>query len=134
VLYHLYEMNHAAIAPLRTVVEWNRLFFDQPWNPWAQIYPYKGFAAAWDVFENLTRRYGKPAFGIDTIDLVGARCGITEEVVWSRPFCDLLHFKRDPESLPPWRQHDPKVLLVAPLSGPLRDTAARHGEGPAARA
>ncbi len=116
-LYHLYEMNHAAIAPLRTAVEWNRLFFDQPWNPWAQTYPYKSFAAAWDVFENLTRRYGKPAFGIDTIDLVGSRCGITEEVVWSRPFCDLLHFKRDPESLQPWRRHDPRILLVAPLSG-----------------
>ncbi len=117
VLYHLYEMNHAAIAPLRAAVEWNRLLFDQPWNPWAQTYPYKGFAAAWDVFENLTRRYGKPAFGIDTIDLVGARCGITEEVVWSRPFCDLLHFKRDPAGLQPWRRHDPKVLLVAPMSG-----------------
>jgi len=117
VLYHFYELNHAAIAPVRSFIEWNRLFFDQPWNPWAQSWPYKTAAAAWDVFENLTRRYGKPAFGIDSIDMVGARCAITEEVVWSRPFCDLLHFARDPEGLPPWHRHDPRILLVAPMSG-----------------
>ena len=116
-LYHLYEMNHAAIAPLRTCIEWNRMLFDQPWNPWAQTYPYKTLAAAWDVFENLTRRYGKPAFGIDTINLAGARCGVAEDVVWSRAFCDLLHFKRDAAALPPWHRHDPKILLVAPMSG-----------------
>lgn len=116
-LYHFYELNHAAIAPLRSYIEWNRLLFDQPWNPWAQSWPYKTAAAAWDVFENLTRRYGKPAFGIDSIDMVGARCAIAEEVVWSRPFCDLLHFKRDPAGLPPWHRHDPRILLVAPMSG-----------------
>ncbi len=116
-LYHLYEMNHAAIAPLRTAIEWNRLLFEQPWNPWTQTWQYRQLAAAWDVFENLTRRYAKPAFGIDTIDLPGRRCAITEDIVWSRPFCDLLHFKRDTEALPASRAHDPKVLLVAPLSG-----------------
>jgi poly(3-hydroxybutyrate) depolymerase len=117
VLYHLYEMNHAVIAPLRTAIEWNRLLFEQPWNPWTQTWHYRQLAAAWDVFENLTRRYAKPTFGIDTIDLPGRRCAITEEIVWSRPFCDLLHFKRDADALPASRTHDPKVLLVAPLSG-----------------
>jgi poly(3-hydroxybutyrate) depolymerase len=116
-LYHLYEMNHAAIAPLRSAIEWNRLVFEQPWNPWTQTLQYKTLTAAWDVFEQLTRRYAKPSFGIDSIDLVGSRCGVGEEIVWSRPFCDLLHFRRDPAGLPPWRAHDPRVLLVAPLSG-----------------
>ena len=116
-LYHLYEMNHAAIAPLRAAIEWNRLLFEHPWNPWTQTWQYRQLSAAWDVFENLTRRYAKPAFGIDSIDLPGRRCAITEEVVWSRPFCDLLHFRRDADALPASRTRDPKVLLVAPLSG-----------------
>lgn len=116
-LYHLYEFNHAAIAPWRTFIEWNRLFFDQPWNPWAQNPGYRALAAGWDVFENLTRRYAKPAFGIPTIDLPGRRIEVTEEVVLRKSFCDLLHFRRDADALPASRQRDPRVLIVAPLSG-----------------
>ena len=37
-----------------------------------------------------------------------------EHVVWHKPFCSLLHFKRD---LPPDRDRDPKLLIVAPMSG-----------------
>ncbi|HMM75311.1 MAG TPA: polyhydroxyalkanoate depolymerase [Gammaproteobacteria bacterium] len=116
-LYHFYELNHAAIAPLRSFVAWNRLLFDRPWNPWTQCWHYKTARAAWDVFEHLTRRYGKPAFGIDEVEMAGARCAVSEEVVWSRPFCELLHFKRDPAGLPPRHRDDPRVLLVAPMSG-----------------
>ncbi|MCC7119948.1 MAG: polyhydroxyalkanoate depolymerase [Gammaproteobacteria bacterium] len=116
-LYHVYELNHAAIAPLRSFIEWQRLMFDQPWNPWTQSWPYKTAAAAWDVFEHLTRRYGKPAFGIENIDVDGVCCAVTEEVVWRGPFCDLLHFTRDPARLPDSHRRDPRVLLVAPMSG-----------------
>jgi poly(3-hydroxybutyrate) depolymerase len=117
VLYQLYELNHATIAPLRTFIEWNRLLFDQPWNPWAQAPPYRALAASWDVFENLTRRYAKPAFGIPTIELPGRRVEVTQEVVLRKSFCDLLHFQRDEAALPASRRHDPRVLVVAPLSG-----------------
>src|SRR5690606_20859775 len=37
-----------------------------------------------------------------------------EKVVWSKPFCDLLHFER---CLPAGHRKDPKVLVVAPMSG-----------------
>ena len=116
-LYQLYEINHATIAPMRTFIEWNRLLFDQPWNPWAQAPAYRALAASWDVFEHLTRRYAKPAFGIPTIDLPGRRVDVTEDVVLRKSFCDLLHFRRDEAALPASRRHDPRVLVVAPLSG-----------------
>ena len=35
-------------------------------------------------------------------------------MVWSRPFCNLLHFQRE---LPAGRRPDPKLLIVAPMSG-----------------
>ena len=39
---------------------------------------------------------------------------VTEKVVWSRPFCNLIHFERD---VPAGRRPDPKLLIVAPMSG-----------------
>ena len=39
---------------------------------------------------------------------------VTERVVWSKPFCDVIHFARD---LPARRKADPKLLIVAPMSG-----------------
>ncbi len=48
---------------------------------------------------------------------------VQELVARQKPFCRLLHFERE---LPPGRRPDPRVLLVAPLSGHhstlLRDT------------
>ena len=40
---------------------------------------------------------------------------IREEIVKSTPFCDLLHFDRDEKVV--GKRYDPKVLLVAPMSG-----------------
>ena len=62
----------------------------------------------------MTRRYGKPEFGITSAEVDGRRVGVSEEVVWQKPFCSLLHFRRD---LPKDHSPDPKVLIVAPLSG-----------------
>jgi poly(3-hydroxybutyrate) depolymerase len=62
----------------------------------------------------MTRRYGKPLFGLDTTVVDGAEVEIVEEVVWSRPFCGLLHFKRLFTGPAP-RQS--KLLIVAPMSG-----------------
>jgi poly(3-hydroxybutyrate) depolymerase len=39
---------------------------------------------------------------------------VTEETAWSRPFCNLVHFRRD---VPAGRRQDPKLLIVAPMSG-----------------
>ena len=39
---------------------------------------------------------------------------VAEQVVWRKPFCSLLHFKRE---LPKGRPADPKLLIVSPLSG-----------------
>ena len=38
----------------------------------------------------------------------------------STPFGTLLHFKKDIEAA------QPKVMIVAPLSGPFRHASARH--------
>jgi poly(3-hydroxybutyrate) depolymerase len=112
--YQLYELNHAAMAPWRAAAESMRVAYRNPFNPMAYTKLGRAFAAGFEVFERATRRYGKPAFGLDTTDIGGKQVSVHEKVVWSKPFCDLLHFER---CLPSGHKKDPKILIVAPMSG-----------------
>jgi poly(3-hydroxybutyrate) depolymerase len=112
--YQLFEMNHAAMGPWRMAADATRLYFKNPLNPLAHTGYGRSVQAACEVFERTTRRYGKPAFDLPTTLVGGTRVAVTEEVVWEKPFCRLVHFNRD---LPPPSRPQPKVLLVAPMSG-----------------
>ncbi len=112
--YQLYEMNHAAMSPMRAAADATRLYFDSPLNPLSQTPLGRSIAAACEVFERTTRRYAKPAFGLTSTSVRGVRVGVEEEVVWTRPFCNLVHFER---KLPDPSKRDPKLLIVAPMSG-----------------
>lgn len=120
-LYQVYEFNHAAIAPLRTFAGLSQKALQNPFNPWAHTALGKSVAAAFDVFESTTRRYDKPEFGLADTITRDHLVPIIEEVVHHETFCDLLHFKRDLSVLPPKERKeaeaDPKVLIVAPMSG-----------------
>lgn len=112
--YQLYEMHHATMAPFRAMADATRLAFQNPLNPMSHT-PYgRSMAAACELFERSTRRYGKPKFSIPTTTVSGVKVPVHEQVVWRRPFCNLLHFERE---LPTGARRDPKVLLVAPMSG-----------------
>ena len=115
-LYQLYEMNHAVLAPLRAAVNVNRFFLEQDWNPFFQTYPGRVTAAALEVFDRVTKHYVKPSFGINSIDLAGYSVAVTEEVVMSLPFANLCRFKWELD-VSSSHHRDPTVLLVAPLSG-----------------
>ncbi|MGP4693393.1 polyhydroxyalkanoate depolymerase [Agrobacterium cavarae] len=112
--YHLYEMNHSAMAPLRAGADLMRQACNNPLNPLSNTAFGRSIDAGFEVFERLTRRYGKPEFGISSTDIDGKAVDVVEEVVWTKPFCRLIHFNR---SLPEERPADPKIVLVAPMSG-----------------
>jgi poly(3-hydroxybutyrate) depolymerase len=114
-LYHLYEFAHAAMSPARTVADQAMLFFRNPFNPLAHTTLGRGTAAAAELIERTTRRYNKPRF-----DITGTRVGerevaVSQEVVWERPFCKLLHFRRELPELE--AKAASRVLIVAPMSG-----------------
>ncbi|MCT8998143.1 polyhydroxyalkanoate depolymerase [Chelativorans intermedius] len=112
--YQLYELNHAALQPARAYAHALRLLYANPFNP-ASATPWgRTIAAAAEVFERTTRRYGKPEFGIESTVVDGKTVAVKEETVWARPFCRLLHFARD---LPAGRKPDRRILMVAPMSG-----------------
>ncbi len=62
--YWLYEMSHAALNPARAFADAGRLFFKNPANPLAHTPFGKTTAAALELFERSTRRYGKPDWNI----------------------------------------------------------------------
>lgn len=111
--YHLYEINHAAMGPVRAAADATRLYFQNPFNPMSHTQLGRQVAAACEVLERTTRRYGKPEFGLAETTIGGMKVPVSERVVWRRPFCDLLHFERGTAQ----RRNDPKILIVAPMSG-----------------
>jgi poly(3-hydroxybutyrate) depolymerase len=92
-----------------------------PWNPLAYLPGANIIAAAYDQFEHLTRRYGKPKFDLHTTVIDGEEVLVEEKVVDRKTFGQLKYFKRHHGE-----RNDPKVLIVAPMSGHyatlLRDT------------
>jgi poly(3-hydroxybutyrate) depolymerase len=112
--YQIYEFNHAALAPWRAVADATKIAFQNPLNPFSETTFGRSVAAAAELFERTTRRYGKPDFGLHETIVDGRTVPVAERIVWQKPFCSLLHFQR---ALPKSRAADPKVLIVAPLSG-----------------
>jgi poly(3-hydroxybutyrate) depolymerase len=112
--YQMYEMLHLAFAPARAVSHVTLHALKSPLNPLAHTTLGRNLAASAELFERMTRRYGKPEFGLYKTTVDGREVPIVEEVLWTRPFCSLLHFKREFDGPAP-RQS--KLLLVAPMSG-----------------
>jgi poly(3-hydroxybutyrate) depolymerase len=114
VLYHWYELGRAAFRPARAAADSCRLFFN-PLNPLTHTPVGRSAVAACEVFERATRRYPKPAFAVSHTQVRGRTVKVTEETVWQTPFCRLLRFRRDID--PNQAARDPRLLLVAPMSG-----------------
>ncbi|GAB4356580.1 MAG: hypothetical protein Kow00114_07660 [Kiloniellaceae bacterium] len=110
-LYYLHEMARLSMAPARAMSEGLRLALNSPFNPLAETPMARAFASSADIFEHLTRSYGKPHWGLPTTTIDGEEVAVAEEIVIRRSYCDLLHFKRARE------RNDPKLLIIAPLSG-----------------
>jgi poly(3-hydroxybutyrate) depolymerase len=112
--YQLYELNHAALQPFRALADSVRLYYSNPLNPLAHTMFGRSIAAGAELFERTTRRYGKPSFGLEETKVDFQTVPVVERVIWSKPFCDLIHFDR---AIDPERKPDPKILIVAPMSG-----------------
>lgn len=118
-LYSLYESGYYASTPLRFAARLTRDFWSSPLNPASDTDLGRRLYAGADVFANLTRRYGKPAWGIDSVQIDGQPVRVRTVEAWSSPWCKLTHFARDMADMRKAgrRQLEPAVLIVAPLSG-----------------
>jgi poly(3-hydroxybutyrate) depolymerase len=114
-LYWLYEWGHAALNPSRALADMTRLYFKNPLNPFTHTTFGKTIAAAAELYERSTRRYARPEWKIESTLVGGERVPVRITSIWERPFCRLLHFERVFDH--PLRHPQPKVLIVAPMSG-----------------
>jgi len=110
-LYHLYELQQALLTPARLTAEMTQAMCRHPWNPLSHSQAGRTIAASAEMFERMTRKFGKPEFHLDHTTIDGHKIAVTEETIVEKPFCSLLHFKRHT------KRKDPRVLIVAPMSG-----------------
>lgn len=109
--YHAYELAHAWVLPVRAASQGLKLALDMLFNPMGKTLWGRQTSAACKIFEELTRRCCKPEFEIKDVQIEDKTVPVTENVALSNGFGDLLHCSRDVA------HDDPKVLLVAPMSG-----------------
>jgi poly(3-hydroxybutyrate) depolymerase len=71
----------------------------------------RNLTAAYELIARAGLTHKRPPFGIDAVKVGNRDVKVSEELAEVTPFGTLLHFKKDIE------QAQPRVLLVAPLSG-----------------
>jgi poly(3-hydroxybutyrate) depolymerase len=125
----LYEVREAQRAVLTPVSNWAGAMsklYSSPYSPFSYTPLATRAAAGFELLHRLGKEYEKPAFGLATTTIDGIEVPVEERVTLDKPFCRLLHFERQLPSGLQARRADPRVLLVAPLSGHhatlLRDT------------
>ena len=98
-LYSLYEAGYYAAAPFRAAARATRQYWSSPLNPARETPLGRRLFASADLFANLTRRYGRPEWGIDSVDIGGTEVRVRKVEAWSSPWVKLTHFARDPLDL-----------------------------------
>ncbi|WP_029010392.1 polyhydroxyalkanoate depolymerase [Azospirillum halopraeferens] len=104
-LYELHDLTrHALFAPMNLAGRIGQSMLQPARHLPAPFAPFTGaarvYAAGFGMLERVTRHYDKQPFGLP----------VAEDVVWQRPFCNLLRFA-------PARAGAPRVLIFAPMSG-----------------
>jgi poly(3-hydroxybutyrate) depolymerase len=110
-LYQAYEFQRHLAKPVRLWANALEQVYSSPYNPLTDTWFGKSVAAGAEIMARLTQNYGKPAFGLKTTQIGNEIVAVNEEILLRKPFCQLLHFHRDTT------RQDPKVLVVAPMSG-----------------
>ncbi len=125
-LYQLHELNRTFLNPLMQWAETSAKLFSDPVSPLAHTPFAQRIAAGYELLYRLGKDYEKPQFQIDSTEINGKTVDIIEKVAETKPFCRLIHFRKDLDAKQLAALKQPTVLLVAPLSGHhstlLRDT------------
>ena len=116
-LYQLHELNRAFLNPMMQWAETSAKLFSDPVSPLAHTPFSQRIAAGYELLYRLSKEYEKPQFNIDAVPVDGKSVGIVEEVVEEKPFCRLIHFRKDLSARQATALKQPTVLVVAPLSG-----------------
>ena len=116
--YYMYDAAYAFMGPARAMNDAMQIYLNSAANLLNDTPMSRSLTAASEMFERATRRYKKPVFGLRTTQVGDEVATVSEEYVWQKPFCKLLHFKRSiGDKAVPTGPTQPKVLICAPMSG-----------------
>ncbi|MBX9870096.1 MAG: polyhydroxyalkanoate depolymerase, partial [Burkholderiaceae bacterium] len=125
-LYQLHELNRALLTPVTNWAEASARLFTDPISPLAHTPYAQRISAGYELLFRLGKAYEKPTFDITSTTIDEKDVEIIEIKALTKPFCQLLHFKKNLTEAELKKLKQPKILLVAPLSGHhstlLRDT------------
>ena len=110
-LYDAYEMQRSWLAGAGALSQQASEWLLHPANPMAYVGASAVVARALEVFAHSAAPRGKPEFGLHDTLIDGTSVAVTEEIVLRKPFGQLKRFVRA------GREGDPRVLIVAPMSG-----------------
>jgi len=110
-LYDAYEVQRSLLAGAGRAASMGAGWLQNPANPWSYGAMGPIVAASLDVFAHAAAPRGKPEFGIAQVAVGRKLVAVSEEIVLSKPFGRLKHFKKDGV------ENQPKLLIVAPMSG-----------------
>jgi poly(3-hydroxybutyrate) depolymerase len=110
-MYFAHDIGRAFVRPIHTWASMFRSAWTHPFNPVSMLPPVRAMAAAAELVERATAEYPKPSFGLETTVIDEREVEVHEQLIHETPFCRLLHFERHVT------RDDPRVLIVAPLSG-----------------
>ncbi len=114
-LYDVYEMQRTWLSGVSSLASMSAHMLQSSANPFAYLGGGDVLASALDVFAHASAPRGKPAFGFATTVIDGKSVAINEEIVLQKPFGQLKRFVRTENGVR--REGDPKLLIVAPMSG-----------------
>ena len=110
-LYDAYEVQRSLLAGAGRAASMSAGWLNHPNNPWSYGAMGPIVAASLDVFAHAAAPRGKPEFGIKEVAVGRKLVAIEEEIVLTKPFGRLKHFRKDGV------EGQPKLLIVAPMSG-----------------
>jgi len=118
-LYSMHEYAYYGATPLRFAAQAARNFWGSPLNPLANSAVGRNIYASAELFSNVTKRYGKPEWGIKSVEINNTAVRVHMIEDWTSPWCRMLRFERDSSDLRRAGQKKvaPAVLIIAPLSG-----------------
>ena len=110
-LYNSYEWQRSWLAGASALANMGAEFWQNPANPFSYMGGGPVLASALEVFAHASAPRGKPSFDLAKTVINGKSVAVHEEIVAQKPFGQLKRFVRA------GREGDPKLLIVAPMSG-----------------
>jgi polyhydroxyalkanoate depolymerase len=110
-IYKAYQSYADMTNPIRSAAKMYSNIFFRPWPGTFSAGLSARLTAVSDVVSRIGLTHARPDFNIPSVKVNGEAVEVVEENVLTTPFGTLLHFKKDTSLV------QPKVLLVAPLSG-----------------